>query len=160
MGWYGQKGQTRAQLIRELTLMSDSGTCILHTDTACGLWQVWQLKGGENDGKRIICLDLIEERDGYMSHKPMDETMGPCYYDCPLAYLEAATSYATEGYSAAWREKVRAHWAAIERESFDARDRARPMDLDAVRQRMAAPHSPERLAEIERESHSDADPGL
>jgi hypothetical protein len=107
MGWLGTK-QTRAQAIREITRSHETATCILFTEVPAGVWSVWELtKSGPDCGKRIIVLDLIEARDGYQMVKTMDETTGPYYFDCPPAYLEAAKDFASEGYSAGWRESVR-----------------------------------------------------
>ena len=112
MGWTGQKGQTRAQLVRELTLWTGGGRCLIFLDTPEGLWAVWQFVGGEDDGKKLITLNLIESRNGYLMCKPMDETMGPHYYSCPLAFLDIATDFADLPWSFQWRYSVRAHWAA------------------------------------------------
>ena len=72
---------------------------------------VWQLVEIVATGQKIITLDLIaKERNGGWGYKGMDETWGPCYYDCPLSLLDKA-SPTESAYAQAWREKVRAHHA-------------------------------------------------
>ena len=39
-------------------------------------------------------------------YKGMSEDMGPCYYDCPLSYLDEADE-PSSGLAREWREKVR-----------------------------------------------------
>ncbi len=135
MGWTVTK-QTRAACIREL-LAASKPYAIASRQVPEGLWTV--IKG--HDGKNLICFDLVEDHGGATAHKAMDETMGPMYHDCPLAFLELATDFAEYTYSAEWRKRVRKFW--------DDKERARRNY-----------QSPERVAELERESHSDADPGL
>lgn len=56
---------------------------------------------------RYIGVNLLLRSPEGWGYKPMDETMHPYYYDCPLSYLDEAS--APENASAAeWREKVRA----------------------------------------------------
>lgn len=43
-------------------------------------------------------------RDGW-GYKDMDESAGPCYYNCPLAYLDMVPD--PGGYATEWRQKVR-----------------------------------------------------
>ncbi len=65
------------------------------------------------DGVRFIGLDLMQASrgDGW-GFKDMDESCGPCYYDCPLSYLELAPlSETCSSFAPQWREKVRAHHA-------------------------------------------------
>lgn len=73
---------------------------------------IWQLVRIEATGKKFITLDLIaKDRKGGWGYKGMDETWGPCYYDCPLSLLDQADPIDSD-YANAWREKVRAHHAA------------------------------------------------
>ena len=63
-------------------------------------------------GERYIGLDLMQS--GYPQHgwgyKDMTESCGPCYYDCPLGFLDLVPNV-PEPYGAEWREKVRQHHA-------------------------------------------------
>jgi hypothetical protein len=61
---------------------------------------------------KIIAVDLIggSEKNGW-GYKDMSEEMGPCFYTCPLSYLDEVPdpgSYATE-----WRKAVREYHAKI-----------------------------------------------
>lgn len=71
--------------------------------------QHWYL--AQTDGVVWIGLDLLQGggKTGGWGHKSMSESCGPCYYDCPVSYLDKAS--APTGYAAAWREKVRQHHA-------------------------------------------------
>jgi hypothetical protein len=64
-------------------------------------------------GRKLVFLALLQGggKDSGWGYKDMYETMGPCYYDCPLSLL-AMTGEPTEGYAVGWRAKVRAHHAA------------------------------------------------
>lgn len=102
MGWLFSH-RTRDAQIQELV---QDPNCLDHTDTGERVWAVWR----SADNSRFIACFLIDQQDGKWGYKPIDETMGPCFYDCPLKYLDA-TPGRTEGYAAAWREKVRAYHA-------------------------------------------------
>jgi hypothetical protein len=120
MGWLGTK-QTRAQAVKDATRSHAKAECLAFQEVPAGVWSVWRLK---IDGRRIIALDLIEERGGYQMVKTMDETMGPCYYDCPLAFLDLARDFSLEGYSAGWREEVRERHGILNRSRLEAEERA------------------------------------
>jgi hypothetical protein len=125
MGWDFTKGQTREGLIRELVMPWGNGTrqcvCLVYcwkgNRTQEGrLWSVRELQQKDETGtvvktERMIAVDLCEFQPGYgWGYKGMDESVGPCYYDCPLAYLDMVPQ--AEGpYAQAWREKVRAYHA-------------------------------------------------
>ncbi len=55
---------------------------------------------------RYIRCDLLERSGGQWGHKPLDESMHPYYYSCPLSYLDLAPEQ-----SADWRAGVRAYHA-------------------------------------------------
>lgn len=56
--------------------------------------QVWAL---------VVLVDFSNNEFGY---KDMDETMGPCYYDCPISILNLL-SQTTNQFALEWREKCR-----------------------------------------------------
>jgi hypothetical protein len=65
------------------------------------------------DGKRTVfaavCITAGADRsDPYFNfaYKDMDETMGPCYYDCPKSILDLLTETDNEA-ALEWREKCR-----------------------------------------------------
>lgn len=118
MGWLFSS-RTRSELIRDLTQPEDHTHAhvrvIAHTLRGNVLWSVTEVtaktEGVHSDlapgeSIRYIRCDLLQRRDGEWGYKAMDESMAPCYYSCPLRYLDMAKEL-----SPAWREKVRAHHA-------------------------------------------------
>jgi hypothetical protein len=55
---------------------------------------------------RYIRCDLLERSGNQWGYKPLDESMHPYYYSCPLSYLDLAPEQ-----SADWRAGVRAYHA-------------------------------------------------
>lgn len=71
---------------------------------------VHNLKSG--DYFLLMCLTGV--RDGEFWYKEMEDTMGPCYYDCPKSILDLADAlcpcteeYDRSGWAKEWREKCR-----------------------------------------------------
>lgn len=68
---------------------------------------VWQVVQADGEAK-IIALTLIQSGgpgSGW-GYKSMDESAGPCHYDCPLYLLEMADAPVNDN-AAEWREGVR-----------------------------------------------------
>ena len=119
MGWSGPQRGTAADAIREILNPSGSGairsTCIAHTETesvlrngAGTVYAVYDNIKGSRVHSRELVVCLVQ---GPML-KQMPETHGPCYYDCPLEYLDMVPE--PEGvFAGEWRAKVRK--AAAER---------------------------------------------
>lgn len=115
MGWYFSR-QTRDQLIRELIKPQESeharSTVIAHALRGNVLWSVVQVTPKQADASNVkeadsttlIRCDLLKGSDGEWGHKPLDESMHPYYYSCPLRFLEMAPVR-----SEAWREGVRSY---------------------------------------------------
>ena len=149
---------TRRRIRRKIDeLLTDyrrAGNLIAHQIVPEGLWTVLQFTGGDDKGKKIITFDLIEERGtswggekGMTYVKSMDETVGPCYYDCPLWFLERATDFSNDSYSAGWRGKVREYWKVKEPKNYSG------FQVNSGRLEFNDSRDDE-------DSHSDADPGL
>jgi hypothetical protein len=63
--------------------------------------------GPSEDVRRWIGVYLLDrEKDYGWGYKPMDESMGPYYYGCPVSYLDQADEPVNET-AVEWREKVR-----------------------------------------------------
>lgn len=82
------------------------------------LWLVCEQSGHASKGapalwsERYVLLKLIERRGG-LAVKVMDEHSGPCFYDCPVGFLDIADPLdARITYAQAWRSKVREFWAS------------------------------------------------
>ena len=88
--------------------------CLAHSVKGRCLWTVWEIAKTSIDKKelfsidRYIRLDLIEKQDGHYGYKGMDESAGPCYYDCPLKFLDMVPEVTRQ----TWRDKVKEYHAA------------------------------------------------
>ncbi|MDQ0072603.1 hypothetical protein J2W34_004408 [Variovorax boronicumulans] len=103
---------TRDQAIHdELANVGAYATVLARRAIGNRLWFLGQTRAGENAGRKWIGLTLIDCRNGEVAVKGMDETCGPCYYDCPLSFLAQADA-PTGPYAGLWREKVRAFHAS------------------------------------------------
>lgn len=106
---------SKAQAIHdELTSVGASSTVLAHRVIGNRLWFLAQTRTGERAGRKWIGLTLIDCRNGEAAVKCLDETCGPCYYDCPLSFLTQADA-PVGPYAGPWRDKVRAFhtdWAA------------------------------------------------
>ena len=118
MGWYFSP-QSRSELIAELIAPQEtervSAKVIAHTLRGNVLWSVVELtakvEGVHRDlapgqSLRYIRCDLLERSGNQWGYKPLDESMHPYYYSCPLSYLDLAPEQ-----SADWRAGVRAYHA-------------------------------------------------
>jgi len=102
---------TKDQAIHdELASVGAHGTVLAQRVIGNRLWFLAETRTGDNAGRKWIGLTLIDCRHGEAAVKSMDETCGPCYYDCPLAFLAQADAPAGP-YAGAWREQVRAFHA-------------------------------------------------
>jgi hypothetical protein len=115
MGWLFTQDQTRKELIQRRTRSADSGgvihQCLRHAAVGNVLWTVWEATGPGEQIRRYIGCDLLACERGYgWGYKDMCESMGPCYYSCPLAYLDMVPVANPD-----WREQVRAWHAARNR---------------------------------------------
>ncbi|MCY1303088.1 hypothetical protein D3C85_1114230 [compost metagenome] len=118
MGWFFSP-QSRSELIAELIAPQEteraSVQVIAHTLRGNVLWSVAEVTAKVDGVQRdlapgqslcYIRCDLLQRSGGEWGYKPMDESMHPYYYTCPLRYLEMAPEQSHE-----WREHVRAYHA-------------------------------------------------
>ena len=116
MGWYfgpeqGAK-QVQEMLLREIRA-NPKIKLVAYRATSFGR-HFWTLIEALETGERLITLDLITGgRDGW-GYKPMDESMGVYYYDCPIALIDAAGETTNEE-ARAWRDRVREVAARMKR---------------------------------------------
>ncbi|MGU2529530.1 hypothetical protein ACTVZC_26330, partial [Pseudomonas aeruginosa] len=110
MGWYFSS-QSRSDLIAELVAPQEtervSAKVIAHTLRGNVLWSVIEMTAkvegvhrdlSQGQSLRYIRCDLLECSGGQWGYKPLDESMHPYYYSCPLSYLDLAPEQ-----SADWR---------------------------------------------------------
>lgn len=103
---------TKSQAIHdELASVRTYSTVLAHRAIGNRLWFLAQTRAGERAGRKWIGLTLIDCRHGEAAIKSMDESVGPCYYDCPLAFLDQADA-PVGPYAGSWREQVQAFHAS------------------------------------------------
>ncbi len=118
MGWYFSS-RSRSELIVELIAAQETericAQVIAHALRGNVLWSVVEMtakvEGVHRDLRpgqclRIIRCDLLERRADQWGYKPLDESMHPYYYSCPLSYLDLAPEQCGK-----WRAGVRAYHA-------------------------------------------------
>jgi hypothetical protein len=115
MGWLFTQYQTRKELIQRRTRDQDCDgvtyRCLRHTAVGNVLWTVWEVTRPGDETRRYIGCDLMACDRGYgWGYKDLSESMGPCYYSCPPAYLDLVPPANPE-----WRAQVRAWHAARNR---------------------------------------------
>ncbi|CUR45129.1 hypothetical protein [Alloalcanivorax xenomutans] len=115
MGWYYSR-QTRAQLIQELIQPQEGERAyydvIAHALRGNVLWSVVRITAKQagifsldiGETTSFIRCDLLQGSGGEWGHKPLEESMHPYYYSCPVRYLDMAPEQCRE-----WREGVRAY---------------------------------------------------
>ncbi|MCP5348799.1 MAG: hypothetical protein H7A04_18255 [Pseudomonadales bacterium] len=117
MGWYYSR-QTRAQLIQELIQPQEGERAyydvIAHALRGNVLWSVVRITAKQagifgldiGETTSFIRCDLLQGSGGEWGHKPLEESMHPYYYSCPVRYLDMAPEQCRE-----WREGVRDYHA-------------------------------------------------
>lgn len=108
MGWdvYDIR-YTKEAVLRDLDKAGSSWELLASRLIGKVYWQVFSIPCQKNGVKRAIFCTLIERLnpdDGY-AVKCMDEAMGPCYYDCPMKFIEIAGPSTHEGVNN-WRREV------------------------------------------------------
>jgi len=119
MGWSYTYDATKADIIDNLTRMQGwgegrEGGAIKHCVRGNVLWTVHEIRDvttHANAIRFIGCFLLGKAKDCGWGSKDMEESMGPCYYSCPLEYLDMAPIPEGE-YAKGWRDNVRAYHAA------------------------------------------------
>ena len=127
MGWYFGYF-SRDAIIKELTEPSDwvnpdgkkvERRTLAHCCQGNVLWSVQEnFLEGVSQGRWIQC-DLMKRykapgEEAEWGYKPMEESMHPYYYTCPLKYLDMVPD-GSAGVSPEWRAKVRAYHAERKR---------------------------------------------
>jgi len=121
MGWTYTRGQTRAELIAELTATREfdhgghriTRVAIDKARSGSALWVLFEDRdengtvivrgiGDTVKVERFIALFLLSSKGGGQGYKDMDESMHPYTYSCPLRFLDASPAACEE-----WRAGVR-----------------------------------------------------
>lgn len=116
MGTFFTPGATKDDVVEELIEPLKSGGHLVDSKRTMedGEPILWTVEKGEKDGvpyQFIGCYILRESNDGDWGYKPMDETMGPCFYSVPLEWLDKYPCIVPggKGFSEKWRKSVVAH---------------------------------------------------
>jgi len=110
MGWLfyaDSRRQLIADRIKTKETESAKWETLRHCTVGNVLWSVRRITLKQTgEVNTIICCDLLQKGiGGRWGYKDMEESMGPCYYSCPLAYLGLADTDRNEE----WRKGVRAY---------------------------------------------------
>lgn len=109
MGWYLDPTlETRKALVDDLTRTESNEnrtrTCLAHCLRGNVLWSVVEYSFTDGTAAhRYIGCDLLQNGGSRgWGYKPMDESVGPYYYSCPMKYLKMVPEIANQE----WRDKV------------------------------------------------------
>lgn len=116
MGWLFTQGASRRDIIDDLTRDQSTDEKVFRTLRKCfrgNTMYALHESGPVGDTRKWLCVYLLQRDANYgWGYKDMDETMGPCYHDCPVSYLDEADPPPEGGYAAEWRAEVRKRAAA------------------------------------------------
>lgn len=116
MGWtFPYHTYNRKTLIQERITTFKSEKFVVEVVRHCvrgnNLWKLMQVTRQDGSVERFIALDLMSKAGGETwGYKDLEDSCGPCYYNCPLSYVEACTATSSE-YATKWRNNVREYWA-------------------------------------------------
>jgi hypothetical protein len=117
MGWFLSASYSRSELIATMIAPKEhdsmSEKVIAHALRGNVLWSVVEVTAktegvcpdlAPGQSRCYIHCNLLKRRGDEWGYDPMDEAIQPCYYSCPLRYLDMASELSPE-----WRQKVRAY---------------------------------------------------
>jgi hypothetical protein len=114
MGTYFTTNATQADIIRELVEpLKASGHLVTSRKVVeQGEPVLWTVEKGERNSNpyQFIGCYVLRKSPGGWGYKPMDETMGPCFYGVPKSWLDkypCIVPNGQKGYSDSWRQEVR-----------------------------------------------------
>ena len=118
MGWtFSESWQNKKELVAYLRSAERQGPNYEVLASSVVGNHHWYLAKNLVKGDVIIGLDLMQagtragphRKPSGWGYKDMDESVGPCYHDCPISYLNSVSPPINQ-YSADWRkELVAAH---------------------------------------------------
>jgi hypothetical protein len=118
MGWlFSDRWATRADLVKHLRRperFGENRELLRATTIGNNHWYLVRIK---DTGRVWIGLDLMQgggRHNPGWGYKDLDESVGPCECNCPLAYIKAASPVeAGVGYAHDFRERVRRYHAKM-----------------------------------------------
>jgi hypothetical protein len=114
MGWLflhecDTKASVRDHLLRDLGRSNENAErkVLAHRTVGNHLWMAYECIPTDPAHKpiKVVVLALLAQDQGRWGYKDMDETMGPYYFDCPKAVIEAVGPTDNE-HALKWRAKV------------------------------------------------------
>jgi len=113
MGTYFTYGATKQDIIDEILKPLKEKNHLVVSKLTYGDDEpvLWTVEKGERDGQpyQFIGCYVLRQANGDWGYKPMDETMGPCFYSVPLEWMEKYPCImlpADKGHSLSWRAEV------------------------------------------------------
>lgn len=109
MGWLYIPNYSRQDLVDYIVRYEENEhgvwETLRHSLRGNVLWSIVRWTDKETgDVQKVITCNLLEKSDGAWGYKSMDESMGPCYYTCPVSYFKEVP-VENQG----WRDKVLEH---------------------------------------------------
>jgi len=107
--WKNGKVDIVAEVEEELNSENEKGkwTVLKSAKYGSTVYSAVEYLNKETNEKEVFAtVFLTNTRNGEFSYKDMDETCGPCYYDCPESILKLLTSTESE-WANEWRAKCR-----------------------------------------------------
>lgn len=114
---YSTKREMMTELLREWSSSNVESKCLAYCwrgNAFSGvLWSAWRQTFADGRIQDFIKCDKCDcTGNRVWGYKPMDESMHPYFYSCPLSYLELTQQYApTDDNSKTWRAMVREYHA-------------------------------------------------
>lgn len=110
MGWYGSyatKFDKRGNIDRKAEMRAKIKEGTIIKDALVGATYYAAFGDGEHC-LIFVAKTSVNEKTGEFFYKPMDSSMGPCYYDCPESILKLSTADddTTQEWIAICREKA------------------------------------------------------
>lgn len=107
MGWTSYRA-TKDEAVRDCLAQADRFAEVLaHRVVGKCLWLVARHRDPQYNQEAWIGLSLIEVKGDLVYVKDLDESVGPLYWNCPLAFLDKAGKPHPESHAVKWREQVR-----------------------------------------------------
>jgi hypothetical protein len=115
MGWtYSWDWTSKQRIINNCIDWGERYTTLNHSVKGKCLWVLLQYNEGERKGDVFVALYLLSKDGAEWGYKDMDDTVGPCYYNCPLTFVKStqASGRTLSQSTLEWHEKVNAYHLA------------------------------------------------
>ena len=92
MGTFFTPGATKADIVEELLapLRAKDNLVARALVYEGDCWVLWTVEKGQRENEtpyQLICCYLLRSEPSGWGYKPLDETVGPCYYSVPRDWL-------------------------------------------------------------------------